>query len=271
MLQEQREEITTAVLAKPGRTAQVVVALTLLLNLTWGTVLAHAQAPATPTPPVTVPPPDASPPPATPPSSAAPPAAPPPAAPPPAAPPAAAAPPLTTVPAGPPTGEPSPPPTAAPPPTEAPPPAPPTEPTLIPAAPQPELVPAPDIEPLSAPPLTPETAPAEQPSKIPAYVLWGAGGVSLIVGTIYGVSALSAKSDFDDKPTYSKADQVYDRSIGADVGFGLGLVLAITGTLFYFVADAPATPTEQARNPSKPRTTPTLSSRAGGGALTLHF
>lgn len=153
---------------------------------------------------------------------------------------------------------------------EAPAPAPATEPTQIPAAPQPELMPAPEIEPLPPEPPTQMQAPP-QPSKIPAYVLWGAGGVSLIVGTIFGVSAISAKSDFDDKPSYGKADDVYNRSIASDVGFGLGLVLAITGTLFYFVADAPATPTEQARRPSKPRAAAPFNAQAGGGALTLHF
>jgi hypothetical protein len=110
------------------------------------------------------------------------------------------------------------------------------------------------------------------PSKIPAYVLWGAGGVSLIVGTIYGISTLSAKSDFDDDPTYAKADSVHNRSIVADVGFGLGLVLGITGTVFYFLADAPAgAPPETTGVKPAPKRALSVAAQRSGGALTFRF
>jgi hypothetical protein len=111
-----------------------------------------------------------------------------------------------------------------------------------------------------------------QPSKIPAYILWGGAGVSLIVGTIYGVSTLSAKSDFDDDPTYARGDSVHNRSIAADVGFGLGLVLGITGTVFYFLADKPAEATPVAAGPGPAKSmTAKFAASAGGGALNLSF
>lgn len=39
-------------------------------------------------------------------------------------------------------------------------------------------------------------------SKVPAYVAFGVAGVGLVAGTIFGISALSAKSDYKDDPTY---------------------------------------------------------------------
>lgn len=113
------------------------------------------------------------------------------------------------------------------------------------------------------------------PSKIPAYILWGGAGVGLILGTVYGISALSAKSDFDDDPTYAKGDSVHNRSIVSDVGFGLGLVLGITGTIFYLIADKPPV-TEQAppvaATSARPKkSTARLAAGPGGGALSLSF
>ena len=111
---------------------------------------------------------------------------------------------------------------------------------------------------------------------MPAYILWGAGGASLILGASFGFAALSAKSDFDKTPTYSKADSVHGRAVVADVGIGLGAILAVTGTIFFFTADQPENPGPRALNHSGGslahlRIDPLISPNAGGGVLSMRF
>lgn len=112
------------------------------------------------------------------------------------------------------------------------------------------------------------------PSPVPAYILWGLGGASLVVGGVFGVMALSAKSDFDDNPTYSQADTVHDRTVVADVGLGAGVLLLASGTIFYFMRDQGAPPA-QGQTSAKPvasvRLDPLVTPHTRGGALTLHF
>jgi hypothetical protein len=210
-------------------------------------------------------------------AQAAPPMTPPvsPEVPPAATPPTVPAVPPAAAPTAPPSDIVTPPPAADPnaPPAEAAPPPPPPPPLEPPPPSAPVEVP-PD-EPFTyppPPPLEPPPAMLPQPSKIPAYILWGGAGVSLIVGTIYGVSTLSAKSDFDADPTYARGDSVHNRSIAADVGFGLGLVLGITGTVFYFLADKPpeAAPVASGMAPGK-KVTAKFAASTGGGALNLSF
>jgi hypothetical protein len=114
----------------------------------------------------------------------------------------------------------------------------------------------------------------EPRSKVPSYVMWGVGGVSLITGAVLGITALTAKSDFNDNPTYDAADRVEGRAIAADVALGLGAVLLITGTAFYFLPDSqesrPATASNTKRPTARLHLTPMLG-RTNGGALTLQF
>jgi hypothetical protein len=147
-----------------------------------------------------------------------------------------------------------------PPPSTAPPEgyAPPAEPPPPAATPEPMPVPAPP------PPAAPS---APEPSKVPSYLFWGLGGASLIVGTVFGALTLSAKSDFDDNPTYHGADVVHQRSVAADVGLGLGVILLASGTIFYFVQDKPVEHAPVA----KVRVDPIVSPHTGGGAFTLRF
>lgn len=81
-------------------------------------------------------------------------------------------------------------------------------------------------------------APAPR-SPWPAYVLWAAGGAALVTGTVFGISALSAQSDYDAAPSFERADSVHDRAVVADVFLGLGLILGVTGTLFYVLDSNP--------------------------------
>ena len=105
-------------------------------------------------------------------------------------------------------------------------------------------------------------------------MLWTASVVSLGIGTAYGVMALKAKKDFDDDPTNKRADKAHDRGIAADVGLGLGVILAATGLVFYFAKDGAANDT--AASTSKPvradlSVAPYVGRSAGGGHLSLRF
>ena len=152
--------------------------------------------------------------------------------------------------------------TPPPPESTSPPPAPPEAPPPAPEAPPPP----------GAPP--PEAPGAAAPSHAPSYVLWTVGGAALIAGTVLGVMALSAKSDFDDTPTYDNADKVNNLAFAADVGLGVGIILLATGTVFYLVDDKPM-PSTQGKPKSPPVANvhfdPIVSSHTRGGALTLRF
>ncbi len=69
------------------------------------------------------------------------------------------------------------------------------------------------------------------PSKVPAYVTLGLAGAGVVVGTIFGIKALSSKSDFDSNPTTSRADDTERNALIADMAFGVALTLGITGTV----------------------------------------
>jgi hypothetical protein len=97
---------------------------------------------------------------------------------------------------------------------------------LVREEPPPAAVPPP-VAPAPAP--TPPPKPAEERSLVPAYVTLGIAGVGAIVGTIFGIQALGAKSDFDDNPTTDNADKAERNALIADMSFGVALTLGITG------------------------------------------
>ena len=138
-----------------------------------------------------------------------------------------------------------------------------------------EQAPAPIVEDVG--PAAPvEVAPApEPPSHAASYALWTASGVSLALGTVFGVLALKAKKDFDDAPSYKRADDAHDRAIIADVGLGLGVILAVTGTVFYFSngdnAEKTAKLAPRQRGLADVRVAPFLQRSASGGTLSLSF
>jgi hypothetical protein len=148
-------------------------------------------------------------------------------------------------------------------PTPSPPPAPPQPPpgALTPVAPPPAQVP-------SQVPSIGESMTVPPPSRIPSYILWGAAGASLIVGVSFGVAALSAKKDFDDNPTTDGADKVHNRAVISDVGLGLGAILAVTGTIFFFSADPPG---EAKGAVAQVHVAPLITTNAGGGVVSMRF
>jgi hypothetical protein len=154
-----------------------------------------------------------------------------------------------------------------------PPPAPPPDVMVAPPPPPPE----PPVAP--APPEAPVAAASTHPNhaaRARAYVLLGLGGASVLVGTVFGLLAVSTKNDvFDNNPTYGEADAVRSQSLIADVGLGLGVILVATGTV-YLLLDHPAPAATSpastgAARVAAVRVEPVVGPHGGGGALTVRF
>lgn len=94
-----------------------------------------------------------------------------------------------------------------------------------PAAAPPVVAPVATEKPVEAPPAKPR----EPKSKVPAYVTLGLAGAGAVVGTIFGLKAMSAKSDFNDAPTSKGADDVERNALIADMAFGVAITLGVTG------------------------------------------
>lgn len=98
------------------------------------------------------------------------------------------------------------------------------------------------------PPVASSAPPAEAPksegprSPVPAYVTLGLGGASLVVGTIFGLGALSAKSDFNKTPTTSLADKAERNALIADMAFGIAVTLGVTGTVLLVTSGGSSEP-----------------------------
>jgi hypothetical protein len=102
------------------------------------------------------------------------------------------------------------------------------------------------------PPIT-EQEPAGKPNLVPAYIGFGVGAVGIGLGTYFGLSAMSTKSDLDDRcrdgacPTGSQSDiDAMNRDANiATVGFAVGVLGAGAGLYFLLTAEEPTS--EQAR------------------------
>jgi len=146
-----------------------------------------------------------------------------------------------------------------------------------------DLVPIPaQVAAASLPPATTPAAPptkAPPASKLPAYVTLGIGGAGAIVGTIFGVRALSARSDFNKNPTVARADTAEQSALVSDMAFGVAITLGITGAVLLLShpdKPAEASPTTQApRRPSPSitgfRLAPVVTPQAQGAAAFFRF
>ena len=113
---------------------------------------------------------------------------------------------------------------------------------LTPPPPPPPMVVAPP-PPLAAvePPKPPPPPPAPR-SNIPAYVTLGLAGAGAVVGTIFGISALGAKSDFNAPggATVANADKTDRNALIADMSFAVALTFGVTGAVLLLSNDSPA-------------------------------
>ena len=115
-------------------------------------------------------------------------------------------------------------------------------------------------------------ADAAERSRVPGYVTLAIAGASAVVGTIFGIQALQDKSDFDDNPTTSKADDVERNALIADMAFGVTLTLGITGIVLLVADDpVPAAPQVGTLVPQRLRVTPYVAPNGAGAAATLTF
>jgi hypothetical protein len=147
-----------------------------------------------------------------------------------------------------------------------------------PGAPPPSqpAAPSPSSPPPAEPPPPPAPAPIPQgASPTLSYALLGAGGVSLVVGAIFGVLALSDKSSFDSNPSYDKSDSLRDKTLVADVGLGLGVILAGTGTAFLLLSNsssnASAIAHPESHKVAQVRVAPMVGPSRGGAMLSVSF
>lgn len=137
--------------------------------------------------------------------------------------------------------------------------------------PPPPPPPAP-VEPVASAPVAtepppPPPKPEPPPSKVPAYVTLGLAGAGLVVGTVFGVKALSSKSDFDSKPTTDNADAAERNALIADMAFGVAVTLGITGTVLLLSSNKKAEPPKT----GKLRFMPLVSPQVQGAAAVFRF
>ncbi len=78
----------------------------------------------------------------------------------------------------------------------------------------------------------------EEGSSVVPYVLLGLAGAGAVVGGIFGVQAMQAKSDFEKgERTAAKADSVDRNALVADMAFGAALTFGITGLVLLLTDD----------------------------------
>jgi hypothetical protein len=124
--------------------------------------------------------------------------------------------------------------------------------------PDPNAVVAPPVPAPGVPAATgPASAPAEPPpaaapkSKVPAIVAFSAGGVGLVVGSIFGAMALGTKSSLDkacpsktDCPATSQSDisSLGTNATVSTIGFGVGIVGVGLGTVLLIMESGSSSP-----------------------------
>lgn len=137
---------------------------------------------------------------------------------------------------------------------------------LTPKAPPPPP-PAPVVAEAPPPPPPPPAPPPEKRSMVPAYVTLGIATAGAVVGTVFGLKALSSKKDFNDRPTTSKADDAERNALISDMAFGVAITLGVTGIVLLTSDDEG--PKESAARHTAPRYKLELNpyaGRTGGGA-----
>jgi tetratricopeptide (TPR) repeat protein len=125
-----------------------------------------------------------------------------------------------------------------------------------PAEAQPAPAPAPEPAPPQARPVADDPDP-KKTMRLAGYGLLGIGGVSMIVGGIFGGMTLARKSELDDAPAEDRPSIAHQGTTFAavsDVTLFSGAALAVTGLVLVLVARPKRAPTRAALAPSLGRT-----------------
>lgn len=118
-----------------------------------------------------------------------------------------------------------------------------------------------------APPPPPPPPVVKSRSRVPAFVTLGVAGAGAIVGTIFGIQALGANSDFDENPTTDNADKAERAALIADMSFGVALTFGVTGAVLLFSED----PDSKDSAAKRLTVTPLIGTQGGGMAATWTF
>lgn len=135
------------------------------------------------------------------------------------------------------------------------------------AIPEPAPVQPPPAPVAERPPFPPPAA-----SKTPAFVTIGVAGAAAVVGTVFGVQALSAKDKFESNPTIAHADDVERNALIADMAFGIAFTLGVTGVVLLLADEPPADTSAAATDMDTAlQVFPFVSGDAGGAAARFVF
>jgi hypothetical protein len=138
----------------------------------------------------------------------------------------------------------------------------------------PPAEPTPAALPPEPPPEPPPPPPAAK-SKVPAFITLGVAGAGAIVGTFFGIKALSAKSDFEDAPTNDGADDVERNALISDMAFGVAITLGVTGVVLLTSSDGDGKDSAGRAAPlpkrAKLNVAPYVSHQGGGAAARWTF
>ncbi len=137
------------------------------------------------------------------------------------------------------------------------------------------------------PPPPPPVAVAEPPppppppppprSNVPAYVTLGLAGAGVVVGAIFGVAAIKAKSTFNTTPTTDNADATDRNALISDMSFAVALTFGVTGAVLLLSNDSPEPAKTGALHPTKKKSavrgfvTPYGGPNGGGAVGVLTF
>lgn len=133
------------------------------------------------------------------------------------------------------------------------------------------LAPIAAAEPADSMPPPPADAPkAEEGTSVVPYVLLGLAGAGAVVGGIFGVQAMQAKSDFDKGDrTPAKADSVDRNALVADMAFGAALTFGITGLVLLLTDDG--TKEITAKKGSSVQISPYVGPQSAGAGAFVQF
>jgi hypothetical protein len=133
------------------------------------------------------------------------------------------------------------------------------------------VAPPPPPEPVAPAPVAPPPPPPPPRSNVPAYVTLGLAGVGAVVGTIFGISALGSKSDFEKQPTTENADKTDRNALIADMSFAVALTFGVTGAVLLFGGDDKPAEQKTGLVVTKPVVVPFVSPTGGGAAALVRF